>query len=151
MLDDDLIRRSEEIACILQRRIIVILLVGAACRIFVEPGRARRRLWDCRRRMRRHRGRRLASASLQFSPCWRRYGSGRRRCDRGNRAAACSAFGRRERMGHWSLVARRKFHVPFTETFSADQMKYLLLFLDDTSSFACRSYQWQRNQAYWTN
>ena len=30
----------------------------------------------------------------------------RRRCDRGNRAAACSAFGRRERMGHWSLVAR---------------------------------------------
>ena len=42
----------------------------------------------------------LSSASLQFSPCWRRYGSGRRRCDRGNRAAACSAFGRRERMGH---------------------------------------------------
>jgi len=37
------------------------------------------------------------------------------------------------------------------ETLSADQMKYLLLFLDDTSSFACRSYQWQRNQAYWTN
>ena len=38
-----------------------------------------------------------------------------------------------------------------TDTFSANQMKYLLLFLDDTSNFACRSYQWQWNQAYWTN